>query len=166
MWKSAYVRKAVTPAGRVLLVGSGIYNLRVEREFVRLQVDAAAELLTREGREEAFRQFNDLASRYVFLNTYIFVLDLKGNALVDPAFPTLGGRSLLGFRDAVGHPVVREMIDKLSDADRAWVQYKWPLPGSRVPSRKVAYLRKVGEGDDALIVGSDFFMASPVWMKP
>ncbi|MDF3059331.1 MAG: Cache, type 2 domain protein [Rariglobus sp.] len=165
MWKTSYVRKAIAPSGRVLLVGSGVYNLRVEREFVRRQVDAAAELLAREGRAEAFRQFNDLSTRYVFLNTYIFVLDLQGNALVDPAFPTLKGRSLLGFRDAVGHPVVQEMITKLSDADEAWVQYKWPLPGSRFPSRKVAYIRKVGEGDDALIVGSDFFMASPVWMK-
>ena len=165
MWKTSYVRKAVTPSGRVLLVGSGVYNLRVEHEFVRLRVDAAAELLAKEGRDEAFRQFNDLASPFVFLNTYIFVLDMKGRALVDPAFPSREGRSLLDFQDAVGHLVVVEMIAKLRDAESAWVQYKWPLPGSRTPSRKVAYIRKVRVGDDTLIVGSDFFMASPVWMK-
>lgn len=165
MWKSSYVRRAVTPAGRVLLVGSGVYNLRVEREFVRRQVDAAAELLAAEGRASAFAAFNDLSSRFVFINTYIFVLDTEGKALVDPAFPTLGGRSLRGFRDSVGHLVVEEMIEKLRDADEAWVQYKWPQPGSRTPSRKVAYIRKVRLPDGDLIVGSDFFMASPIWMR-
>ncbi len=165
MWKSSYVRKAITPAGRVLLVGSGVYNLRVEREFVRRQVDAAAELMLAEGRETAFRAFNDLSSRFVFINTYIFVLDLQGRALVDPAFPSLEGRSLLGFRDSVGHLVVQEMLEKLRDADEAWVQYKWPQPGSRTPSRKVAYIRKVKLPDGELIVGSDFFMASPIWMR-
>ncbi len=165
MWKSSYVRRAVAPSGRVLIVGSGVYNLRVEREFVRRQVDAAAELLTAEGRASAFAAFNDLSSRFVFINTYIFVLDTDGRALVDPAFPSLGGRSLRGFRDSVGHLVVEEMIEKLRAADEAWVQYKWPLPGSRTPSRKVAYIRKVRLSDGELIVGSDFFMASPIWMR-
>jgi signal transduction histidine kinase len=85
--------------------------------------------------------------------------------LVDPAFPTLEGRSLLGFRDSVGHLVVEEMLEKLLTADEAWVQYKWPQPGSRAPSRKVAYIRKVRLPDGDLIVGSDFFMASPIWMR-
>ena len=165
MWKSSYVRRAVTPAGRVLLVGSGVYNLRVEREFVRRQVDAAATLLVSEGRASAFKAFNDLSSRFVFINTYIFVLDTDGRALVDPAFPTLEGRSLRGFRDSVGHLVVEEMIEKLRADDEAWVQYKWPQPGSRTPSRKVAYIRKVRLPDGDVIVGSDFFMASPIWMR-
>ncbi len=165
MWKSSYVRRATTPEGRVLLVGSGVYNLRVEREFVRRQVDAAAELLAAEGRAAAFAAFNDLSSRFVFLNTYIFVLDDAGRALVDPAFPTMEGRSLRGFRDFVGHLVVEEMIEKLRSADEAWVQYKWPLPGGRTPSRKVAYIRKVRLPDGDVIVGSDFFMASPIWMR-
>ncbi len=165
MWKSSYVRRAVTPEGRVLLVGSGLYNLRVEREFVRRQVDAAATLLVSEGREAAFRAFHDLASRYVFLNTYIFVLDAEGRALVDPSFPNMEGRDLRGFRDSVGHLVVEEMIEKLSEADEAWVQYKWPQPGARTPSRKVAYIRKVKLPDGELIIGSDFFLASPIWMR-
>ena len=165
MWKSSYVRRAVTPAGRVLIVGSGVYNLRVEREFVRRQVDAAATLVATEGRAAAFAAFNDLSSRYVFINTYIFVLDTEGRALVDPAFPTLEGRSLRGFRDSVGHLVVEEMIEKLRSTGEAWVQYKWPQPGSRTPSRKVAYIKKVRLPDGDLIVGSDFFMASPIWMR-
>jgi signal transduction histidine kinase len=165
MWKSSYVRRAVTPEGRVLLVGSGVYNLRVEREFVRRQVDAAAELLVREGRAAAFAAFHDLSSRFVFINTYIFVLDDKGRALVDPSFPSLEGRDLRGFRDFVGHLVVEEMIQKLRNEDQAWVQYKWPLPGGRTPSRKVAYIRRVRLPDGDVIVGSDFFMASPIWMR-
>lgn len=57
------------------------------------------------------------------------------------------------------------MIQKLAKNDEAWVQYMWPKPGGILPSRKVAYIRKVRIGEEVFIVGSDFFSASPIWMK-
>ncbi len=71
-----------------------------------------------------------------------------------------GGWYRQTFKDAVGRYVVKDMIQKLQTADEAWVQYLWPKPGATVPSRKLAYIRKVKVGDETLIVGSDFFLAS------
>ena len=34
-----------------------------------------------------------------------------------------------------------------------------------MPSRKLAYLRKVEVNGETLIVGADFFQATPIWMK-
>ena len=34
-----------------------------------------------------------------------------------------------------------------------------------LPSRKLVYARKVKLGDETLIVGSDFFLPTPIWMK-
>jgi hypothetical protein len=31
--------------------------------------------------------------------------------------------------------------------------------------RKLLYVRKVVTGGETLVVGSDFFMATPIWMK-
>lgn len=165
IWKSAYVRKVIAPSGAVWVIGAGLYNLRVEREFVRERVDAAARLVAQKGRTAAFRAFLDLASPFVFLNTYIFVLDMQGRTLVDPAFPTHVGRSLLGFKDAVGKPIVKEMLARMRKVDAAWVQYKWPKPATHVLGRKVAYIRKVQTPEGPVIVGADCFLASPVWMK-
>ena len=56
-------------------------------------------------------------------------------------------------------------IEKLSASDEAWVQYVWQKPNESLPSRKLIYARKVTVGDRVLIVGSDFYLATPIWMK-
>ena len=164
LWKSAYVRKAVAPDGKVYLVGSGVYNIKMEKPFVVERVTMAADLIRAKGKD-AFAELKDPASPYIFLDTYVFVLDAHGHTLVDPAFPTLAGRDLSELEDAVGFYPIKELLAKLAESDEAWVQFLWPKPGSAVPSRKLVYARKVKLGDETLIVGSDFFQPTPIWMK-
>jgi hypothetical protein len=165
LWKSSYIRKAIAPNGRIYLVGSGLYNMKIEKTWVADRVKLACDLLQAKGKAEAFKEFMESSSPFVFLGTYIFVLDEQGHTLVDPAFPTMAGRDLSQFRDAVGMPVMQELLRKLADHEDAWVQYLWPKPGNQLPSRKLIYARKVTLNGQTLIVGSDFFLATPVWMK-
>ncbi|HEX9022817.1 MAG TPA: cache domain-containing protein [Geobacteraceae bacterium] len=164
-WKSAYIRKVVAPDGLVYMVGSGSYNLKIEKSFVRERVDLAVELIRSKGKSAAFDELKNPGSQFHFLDNYVFVMGMDGRALVDPAYPTLAGRDLSNFRDYIGRYVVKEMIRKLEKSDEAWVQYLWPRPGSSLPSRKLAYVRKTKVGNETLIVGSDFFLATPVWMR-
>ncbi len=164
-WKAAYVRKAVGPDGRVYVVGCGVHTFKIETVFVKHCVDTAVELLQRQGKEAAFAQFRDRASPFYFYDTFIYVLDPWGRCLVDPAFPNLETRDLTNFKDSQGHFVVREMLKRLQQHDTAWVQYMLPRPGATLPSRKLAYLRKVVVNGETLLVGADFFMATPIWMK-
>ena len=164
-WKSAYVRKVVTPSGKTYVIGSGVYDLKMEKAFVEERVRMASALLESQGKDAAFREFRDPASPFVFLGTFVFVLDTQGHAIVDPAFPTQSGRDLSQFEDAVGRRPVQQILEKLRNADEAWVQYLWPKPGSSLPSRKLVYVRKAGVGGETFIVGSDFFLATPIWMK-
>ncbi len=164
-WKSAYVRKVVTPTGKTYVLGSGVYNIKIEKAFVQDRVTRAAALLESRGKEVAFKEFRNPASPFVFLDTFIFVLDARGHTVVDPAFPTQAGRDLSEFQDAVGRRPIREMLQKLDHADEVWVQYLWPKPGSSLPSRKLVYVRKVNAGGETFIVGSDFFLATPIWMR-
>jgi signal transduction histidine kinase len=165
MWKSTYVRKLVAPNGKTYVIGSGLYDIKVERIFIEERVNRAADVLKTEGKAAAFKQFQDPASPFFFLNSYIFVLNDKGETLVDPAFPTLSGRNLSDFQDAVGFHAIKEVLQKLENTDAAWVQYLWLKPGSPVPSRKLLYARKLKIGDEIFIVGSDFFVATPIWMR-
>jgi signal transduction histidine kinase len=164
-WKSSYVRKAVAPDGKTYFVGSGSGRLKVEKVFVQDRVDAAARLLQERGPEAASRELKDAASPYYFLGNFIFVLDQRGHSLVDPAYPTLGGRDMSRLRDAMGRPVIQEALQKLEHSDMAWVQFLWPKPGERLPSRKLMYVRKIRAGGEVLLVGSDFYLATPIWMK-
>ena len=164
-WKSAYVRKVVMPDGEVCAIGAGHHHLKIEKVMVQENVQSAVDLLMSEGKQAAFKEFLNPASRYSFLNTFIWVTDEWGRALVDPAFPEKEGRDLTLFRDAIGRSPMKEIIDKLHKDDEAWVQYLWPRPGAVALSRKLAYVKKVRVGEETLLVGSDFFLASPIWMK-
>jgi signal transduction histidine kinase len=164
-WKSTYVRKVVRPDGQTYVVGGGSYTIKVERPFVEERVRLGADLLQSAGKSEAFRQFQDPASPFVFLDSFIFVLNDKGRTIVDPAFPTMAGRDMSQFQDAVGLYPIREVLKKLTQADEAWIQYLWPKPGAATTSRKLIYARKVVIDSETLVVGSDFFLATPIWMK-
>jgi cytochrome c len=164
-WQSAYVRKAGLPDGRVYLVGISSSLLKIEKAFVREQVDAAARLVILQGRETAFRELRSPSSRFYFLETFVFVLDANGRSIVDPGSPTFGGRDMSDFRDAVGRPVLQEVLEKLGTADSAWTLFLWPRPGRTVPSRKLLYVRKIQVGGETLLIGSDFFPATPIWMR-
>lgn len=165
LWKSSYIRKAVAPDGKIYLVGSGLSNMKIEKKWIEDRVNLACTLLQNRGKTEAFKEFMESSSSFVFLSTYIFVLDEQGHTLVDPAFPTMAGRDLSQFRDAVGMPAIQELLRKLADHEDAWVQYLWPKPGNQLPSRKLIYARKVVLEGQTLIIGSDFFLATPIWMK-
>jgi signal transduction histidine kinase len=165
-WKSSYIRKAVAPDGKVYLVGTGSSTIKVEKAFLRDAVDAAARLLERQGRVAAFTALKDPSSRFRFMDSYIFVLDARGRSLVDPAYPTLGGRDMSGFRDAIGRPVVKEVMAGLANSDSTWVQFLWPRTGETALSRKLMYVRKVSAEGENLLVGADFFVATPIWMRP
>ncbi|HEY8322104.1 MAG TPA: cache domain-containing protein [Candidatus Baltobacteraceae bacterium] len=163
-WKSAYLRK-VTAGGTTYVVGSGLYQMRTEKAWVQERVDAAAALLASKGEKAAFAQFEDPASPFVFNDTFVFVLDARGRTLVDPAYPTMAGRDLADFRDAVGNRPVAAAMRALQRADATWMQYLWPAPGSGEPTRKLIYLRKVVVDGKTLYVGTDLFLATPIWMR-
>jgi signal transduction histidine kinase len=164
-WKAAYIRKVVTPDLKTYVIGSGSYNIKIEKVFVEERVDRAADLLRSAGKDEAFKRIRSRASPFFFLDTCLFVLNEKGETVIDPAFPNKTGRSVTGFQDAVGFFAFKDVLEKLENADQAWVQYLWPTPGSSTPQRKLIYVRKVKVGDEIFIVGSDFFMATPIWLR-
>jgi signal transduction histidine kinase len=157
-WKSGYVKKAVMPDGTEVIVGTGVYNIRTEKQFIIEMVDDAVELVQKKG-EKAFKEFRDDSNPYAFRDSYIFVFKDDGTAVVDPAFPSLEGRSLLKYK------IIRYMIERIKGRDHAWVSYLRPRPGDVKPSKKLAYLRAVTVGDKRYIIGADFFPAKPIWMR-
>jgi signal transduction histidine kinase len=163
-WKASYIRKAVLPDGRVFMVGSGLVDMKVEKAFIQERVDRAAERLRTEGRA-AFAELGSPASPYDVLDNHIFVLDREGRALVDPAFPDAPGRNLATFQDITGKAVFRQALERLSTVDSVWAQYLWPRTGAVRPSRKLLYLRKVSHAGEEWVVGSSFFVATPIWMR-
>ncbi|NQV17314.1 MAG: cache domain-containing protein [Armatimonadetes bacterium] len=161
-WKSAYVMKVNDQEGNSFIIGSGTYQIHLEKKFMLDTIDAAANLIKKEG-EAAYSKLVDKSTMFYFSDVYIFVISMEGKAIVDPVFPGIKGRDLIDFKDGVGKYVVREMIDKLQIEDKAFIVYLWPQPGQSTLSKKMLYVRKVKVGNDHVIVGSGLFIVEPIW---
>jgi hypothetical protein len=155
-WKSAFVKRVTLPSGRPHLVGSGIYNMRMDRAFIEDVVDRAAVLIADQGRS-AFARLRDRTGPFVFMDTYVFVDLPDGTELVNPGQPSLEGKNLTGLKDVYGKAVADEYIAAARKHGRAWVEYYWYKPGHNTPARKQTYVRTVQSGTETFIVGSGFY---------
>ncbi len=155
IWKSCYVMGVSDASGTQYIVGSGLYDAKVEELFLVETVDEAAALVTQRGRR-AFSALRDMAGPFRYKNVYVFVHDRHGTELVNPAFPDREGQNLLDFKDANGKPVVRAVIDMLETSQVGWMNYMWPRPGETEPSKKLSYVRKIRLGSN-LYVGAGLY---------
>jgi signal transduction histidine kinase len=157
-WKSSYVQLVNAPSGKKYIIGSGIYNDRMEKGFVvDLVKDAVGQI--EKNKDAAFRSFHDPKGPFMAKDAYIFVLDMKGAELVNPAFPSLEGRNLIDLKDTEGKLLVREML-KIAEANGSgWVDYMWPKPGESVSTQKSTYVSKAKVGNGWLLVGCGVYLA-------
>lgn len=156
-WKSTFLKRVAFPSGREYVVGSGIYNMRMDKSFIEDVVTRAADLVASRG-AEAFSELRDKTGPFVFMDTYVFVDTPDGTELVNPAQPSFEGKNLMGLTDVRGKRVAEEIIKAAMTDGSGWVDYYWYKPGSSTPSRKQAYVRKVQSGGVTYIVGSGVYM--------
>ncbi len=156
VWKSTYVRQATGPSGDDYVVGSGLYQMSMERDFVVEKVEEAAELVERQG-TGAFETLRDPAGGFRFYDAYVFVFDEEGVQRVNAAFPEHEEQNLLDLEDADGVVIGREMLDVVRERGAGWVDYLWPKPGDTRPSKKSSYVRGVRVGDTLFVVGAGVY---------
>ncbi|HEX7406558.1 MAG TPA: cache domain-containing protein, partial [Candidatus Binatia bacterium] len=157
-WKSSYVRLVAAPSGRSYVVGSGMYNDRMEKSFVVDEVKDAVGQIEKNG-AAAFPLFHNPTGPFIAKDAYIFVIDASGVDLVNPGFPNLEGRNLLDLKDTQGKQLIREMLKVAQTSGAGWVDYMWPKPGESVSTQKSAYVSKAKMGEKWVLVGCGVYLA-------
>lgn len=157
-WKSTYVRLVTTPDGERYIVGSGMYNDRMEKSFVVDMVKGAVGQIEKQG-AAAFPRFHDPSGPFMAKDAYIFVIATNGVELVNPAFPNLEGRNIMAVKDTQGKELVRGMFKTVETSGSGWVDYMWPKPGESVSTLKSAYVTKAKLGNSWVLVGSGVYLA-------
>lgn len=155
-WKSTFVKRVTFPSGEQYLVGSGIYNLQMDKAFIEDVVNRASTLVAARGRD-AFPLLRDKTGPFRFMDTYVFVDSTDGVELVNPAQPSLEGKNILDLHDVNGKALAREYIAAAMKDGSGWVEYYWYKPGENTPARKMAYVRKVQSGGETFVVGSGVY---------
>ena len=119
-------------------------------------VDKAAALINKDGKA-AFTEFRKKDSEWFHGTTYLFAYDLKGNVLLNPAFPKREGTNVTGQKDAKGKLFHNEIIKTAETKGSGWVDYMFPKPGQTEPSQKWAYVKKVTIDGVPGLVASGFY---------
>jgi signal transduction histidine kinase len=156
-WKSTFVKRVTYPDGKQYALGSGIYNMQMNKAFIEDLVNRAAALLAAQG-HQAFPRLRDKTGPFVFMDTYVFVQSPIGTELVNPVQPSLEGKNLINLKDLKGNPVIRQQIAAAMKDGSAWLDIYWYKPGTNLPARKLTYVRKVQSGQQTFIVGSGLYM--------
>ena len=156
-WKSSFVKKVTFPSGDQYLVGSGVYNMQMNKAFIEDVVNRASALVAMQG-PQAFAVLRDKQGPFFFMDTYVFVLAPDGTELVNPAQPSLEGKNILDLKDRTGNPVIQREIEAAMNNESAWLQAEWYKPGQNTPGRKQTFVKKVQSGPDTYIVGSGVYL--------
>ncbi len=119
-------------------------------------VNKAAALIDAKGRA-AFSEFRAKGTEWFHGDTYLFAYDLKGNVLLNPAFPAREGTNVSGQKDANGKLFHDAIIRTAETKESGWVDYMFPKPGQTQPSQKWAFVKAVKIDGVLGLVASGFY---------
>jgi hypothetical protein len=142
----------------LLLLASATFASATTRDEVVAQCKAAAEMVLAD-KEAAIAEITNPKGRFVWNDTYVFLMDFEGNMLAHPMIPQLMEKgSLLDVTDKnTDKPklIFVEFVKIAKDNGEGWLWYMWPKPNSRTPVKKFTYIRRVGFTD--LFVGAGIY---------
>ncbi len=96
-----------------------------------------------EGKEKAFKDFNDPASGFVLGELFIFAMDYQGNMLVYGGNTALVGKNLYDDTDADGRYLGRDMVEIARTKKFGSYQYRFINPQTGAMAKKLTYVREI-----------------------
>jgi cytochrome c len=146
--KVTYFRKV---GERLLAVG--YYIPRASPEQAAAMLERAVAALNADP-DKAIAAFNNLNGGYIEDDLYVFAVGISdGKFRAHGVYARLVGTDGLALNDADGKPIIRQMIDALTSADRGELDYQWRNPVTRQLEHKHTLFRKVGD----LLVGVGYY---------
>jgi signal transduction histidine kinase len=128
-----------------------------QAEAVEALVTRAAALIEKDGQTAAFIEFRKKDSDWLHGDTYLYAYDLKGNVLLNAAFPQREGTNIAGQKDAIGKPFQDEILQTAATEGSGWISYMFPKPGQNESSEKWAYVKKVTLNGTPGLIASGFY---------
>jgi hypothetical protein len=152
--KSSCHFQVTTPEGKTLFVGGGLDYPHEEKEFVRIAVADAAQLIKEKG-DSALSAIADPVSQYIFRDVKVFAFTPAGKLLISPVMnDSLTEFKLLDCVDEMGHKPFEKALMELKHKDSVWEVFLTKNRYQRTLVKKSLYLRKTYIADQEIYVGA------------
>ena len=160
--KSSCHFKVTTPEGKQLLVGGGLNYPFEEKEFIRIIVDSAVDLIKKKG-HDAFSEISDPFSQYHYRDVCVFAFLPNGDILISPIMgSSIHEIQLFECTDQVGHKPFMSALSKLQSKDCAWEIFMVKSKFQRQLVKKCLYLCKTVISGEEVFVGAITNLPMPV----
>jgi signal transduction histidine kinase len=126
----------------ISLAGTAMAQSATKDECVA-KCKEAANLVNEKGLDAAIAEINKKDGKFVWKDSYVFLMDLDGKMLAHPVSPGLIGKDQTGLTDKAGKPMIKEFVEVAKTKGEGWVPYMWPKPGSETPVKKLTYVYRV-----------------------
>ncbi|MCP4481785.1 MAG: hypothetical protein GY817_03075 [bacterium] len=139
------------------LLAESKYMFKETQNLVKM-VDTAVRLVEKYG-EEVFPEFRKKGSKWFKGNQYIFIDDMAGTSIVNPAFPGLEGKNMIALQDVWGKYLVKDYIREVykygKNKHNGWFHYLWPKPKTGEISWKTTYIaRATAPNGTSYVIGA------------
>jgi len=143
----------------VLVLGSTAFAQdETTRDEIVAKCKEAADLLLAD-RDAGIAEIANKEGRFVWKDTYVFLMDMQGNMLAHPIIPQLTKKGplldLIDKNKKKPKKIIVEFIDVAQKNGAGWVWYKWSKPRTKGIFDKFTYIQRVGYTD--LIVGAGIY---------
>jgi cytochrome c len=137
----------------------------VKDECVALCKDAA-KFLNEKGIDAAIAEIGNKEGKFVAKNTYVYLMDFKGNRLAHPYATPKDPKimPLFEMKDTTGKLFIQEQLEVAKTKGEGWTEYMYPKPEElkkpipykeKVSSKKLSYVYRV-PGKDLFVVAGFF----------
>ena len=127
------------------------------KEEAVIKCREAASIITSKGIEAAIAMIADPHGPFVWKDSYVFLMDLEGRMLAHPMQPELTKKKhVLLVTDHTGKAIFVHFVNLAASSEFGWVEYLWPRPGQKTPTKKTTYIYRVP--DTNYFVGAGIYI--------
>ncbi|MBU0943729.1 MAG: cache domain-containing protein [Proteobacteria bacterium] len=135
---------------------------RATTEECVIKTHEAAAIITARGVEASIKMIGDPKGPFVWKDSYVFLMNLKGKMLAHPMQPELTQQEhILLQTDATDNAIFVHFVNLAKDPGQGWVGYMWPKPGKSSPAKKITYIYRVPSTD--LFVGAGVYVGGMMY---
>ena len=122
----------------------------------------AAALINSKGLAAAIKEISDPKGSFVWKDSYVFLMNLDGKMLAHPMQPELTQLPhCLLITDPTDKAIFVSFVNTARNVGQGWVEYMWPRPGKKSPSKKITYIYRVPGKD--LFVGAGVYVGGMMY---
>lgn len=151
---------ALVVLGMVLVFAGSAFAAGATKEECVTKTKEAAEMVNAKGLDATIAEINKKDGKFVWKDSYVFLVDFDGKVLAHPMSPGLIGKNVIDMKDKSADPakakhLFQEFTAVAKDPGAGWVDYMWANPGDPGPRKKISHIYRVP--------GKNIYAGAGIW---